>query len=121
MPKAIDEALERVELERERGLSELEEVGTSLDLLQQVYRNPSLPLPVRMRAAGMALQFEHPKLAVMATIDSKDFGERLENAVKRSAKVIEAAPAIEAAATEDKPTTDAKLRPIVPDRRYRSW
>ena len=56
---------------------ELAPNGTSLDLLQQVYRNPSLPLPTRMRAAGMALPHEHPKLAVTAMVSSDDFADSI--------------------------------------------
>jgi hypothetical protein len=86
MPKAVDKALDRDERERERRLSELEigPDGTSLKLLQQVYCNPALPLPTRMRAAGMALQFEHPKLAVTANIEGGSFALRLEQAIERS-------------------------------------
>jgi hypothetical protein len=67
-----------------------------------------------MRAAIAALQFEHPKLAVTASIEAGDFADRLERALQRSSQIIEAAPSIEA-----KPTTDAALKPMIPDRRYR--
>jgi hypothetical protein len=93
---------------------ELEPNATSFNLLQAIYRSAAIPISTRMRAAIAALQFEHPKLVVMATIDGRDFGERLDNAVKRSSQIIEAAPAI-----EDKPKTDAVLKPSIPDRRYR--
>src|SRR5262249_40248534 len=64
--------------------------GTSLDLLQAIYRSPDLPLSVRMRAARDALPYEHPKLAVTALLDgSEDLGARLARAIQRSAKVIE--------------------------------
>jgi hypothetical protein len=63
--------------------------ATSLELLQHVYRNPSLPLSTRMRAAATALPFEFPKLAVTASFDGKDFADRLENAFSRTAKAIE--------------------------------
>jgi uncharacterized metal-binding protein YceD (DUF177 family) len=56
----------------------LEPNGNSLDLLQMVYRNPSLALPVRMRAAIAALPFELPKLAVTAVINEQNFAEALE-------------------------------------------
>jgi hypothetical protein len=93
---------------------ELEEGATSLNLLQAIYRSPAVSLMIRMRAAIAALQFEHPKLAVMASIQAEDFADQLERALKRSSQVIEAAPAI-----EDKSTTDAALKPMIPDRRYR--
>jgi hypothetical protein len=114
LPNNVDAVLDQIEVTQAVERFELEPNATSLKFLQTIYRSPSVPLSTRMRAAIAALQFEHPKLAVMATIDGGDFGERLENAVKRSSEVIEAVPAIEA-----KPTTDPALKPMIPDRRYR--
>jgi hypothetical protein len=112
MPKAIDEALDRDERERDRRLSELEqelEEINSLELLQSVYRSRAMPLTMRMRAAIEALPFEKPKLAVTATVSGHGFAELLEARLRRNAeanpKTIEAAP-IETA-------------PLAPDRRFR--
>jgi hypothetical protein len=104
----------------------LEEEGvTSLKFLQTIYRNPEVPLPVRMRAAMAALQFEHPKLAVTANVESGDFADQLEQAVERSRKVIEAKPIIEANISSDVPsdtkTPSNGVKPFVPDRRFRRW
>ena len=85
---------------------------TSLELLQQVYRNPSLPLSTRMRAAATALPFEFPKLAVTASFNGEAFADRLEKAFSRSAKVIEAEPIL-ALPEPTRPKT------MVPDRRFR--
>ena len=63
---------------------------TSLELLQQVYRNPLLPLSTRMRAASTALPFEFPKLAVTASFTGEDFADQMDKAFSRSAKVIDA-------------------------------
>jgi hypothetical protein len=78
-----------------------------------------------MRAAGMALQFEHPKLGVNVNVEGKDLGDLLERAIKRSGKVIEveAIRAVEAKAKaiEVKPPVEptvARSGPI-PDRRFR--
>jgi hypothetical protein len=69
--------------------------ATSLTLLRAVYRSAALPLPTRMRAAAMAIAYEHPKLAVTAILSDDSFAERLDRALARSAgpKVIEASPA----------------------------
>ena len=106
MPKAVDEALDRDERERERRLSELGlDDNGSLGLLQSIYSSPAMPLSVRMRAAIEALPFETPKLAVTASLSSGDFADRLEKAFSRSAKVIEADP--------------TRPKTIVPDRSFR--
>ena len=100
-----------------------------LTLLQQVYRNPSLPLPTRMRAAGTALPHEHPKLAVTAMVTNDDFAVQLDRAIERSRRV-EAKPIIEATANVNaSDTTRPHVQisngggkpPTIIDRRYRRW
>ena len=82
------------------------EPDTSLAYLQTVYRNPDIPLPVRMRAAGMALPFESPKLAVIATLcPTHGIGERLERAIARS---LQAGTVIEGRATEVAPNPEGE-------------
>src|SRR6266436_9895524 len=80
----------------ERGYGELEfpPNGMSIDLLRAVYRNPSIPLPVRMRAAIAALPFETPKLGITAFVSEKDFAALLDQRLKRieQMKLIEATP-----------------------------
>jgi hypothetical protein len=78
-----------LEPKTEREAIKLDPNGTSLDLLQAIYRSATLPLPVRMRAAGMALQFEHPKLGVSLNLPwNEDFADRLTRAVERSSRVM---------------------------------
>ena len=107
---------------------ELPENGTSLDLLQQVYRNPSLPLMTRMRAATAALPHEHPKLAVTTVVNAGDFANQLEQAIERSRRVsptlIEAKPEANVTANPSSDTPGRTLsngKPTIIDRRYRSW
>jgi len=108
---------------------EIEPDATSLDLLQRVYRNPSLPLMTRIRAATAALPHEHPKLAVTATVTAGDFADQLEKANERSRRVLlEAKPMIEAnvsdtanVSSDTKPGTSNGHKPSVPDRRFRRW
>jgi hypothetical protein len=82
-----------------------------------------------MRAAGMALPHEHPKLAVTAMVDgNNDFAAQLDRAVERSRKVsmIETKPMIEGTATASasdttRPLTNGDGKPTIIDRRYRRW
>jgi len=61
--------------------------GTSLDLLQAVYRSNALPLHTRMRAAMVCLPFETPKLLATAIIDERDFATLLDQRIKRFAEM----------------------------------
>lgn len=55
-------------------------------LLQAIYRNPQVALPVRMRAAIEAAPYERPKLAVTAvsSLSGQDFARMLERAITPS-------------------------------------
>jgi hypothetical protein len=99
MTETIHNVLDRIEAE---AVTEVAPEATSLDLLQAVYRNPDVPLSVRMRAASIAIAYETPKLSVVASVsDPAAFAERLERAIARSgirplmleAKVIDPKPA----------------------------
>jgi hypothetical protein len=74
---------------------------TALQLLQSVYRDQRVPLPVRMRAAAEALPYENPKLSAVAvaSLTGNEFAMRLDRAIMRSGKLIEAK-AVEQSQTE---------------------
>jgi hypothetical protein len=60
-------------------------VGSALEYLQSIYKNPMQPEHTRIRAAAMALPFESPKLAVTGHVnDSTSFAQALEKAIQRS-------------------------------------
>jgi hypothetical protein len=65
----------------------------ALGYLQSVYNDPLQPTPVRMRAASVAIEYERPRLAVTAVMDTGDFAARLDRAIAKSglgqAKLIE--------------------------------
>jgi hypothetical protein len=129
MPSFADPA--NLELKSDEAIK-LEPNATSLNLLQAIYRSSAILLMTRMRAAIAAIQFEHPKLAVTATVEAGDFADQLEQAVERSRKVmIEAKPIIEANVSSEtkRPHVQASnggsnggVKPMtIPDRRYRKW
>jgi hypothetical protein len=86
--------------------------ATSIDLLRAVYRNPSIPLPVRIRCAVAALPHETPRLAVTALVNEQSFAEILERRLKRMAK-MERKPQTQTIAAEPPPL------PRLADRRFR--
>jgi hypothetical protein len=58
--------------------------GISLDLLRAVYRNPCIPLATRIRAAGLAIPYETPKLAVTGIVEADgDIAAILDRRIKR--------------------------------------
>ena len=69
--------------DRKENLIEIGPNGMSIDLLRAVYRNPSIPLSVRIRCAVAALPFEMPKLAVTAMVTEQDFATLLDQRIKR--------------------------------------
>jgi hypothetical protein len=76
----LDAVLAR--LEDEQG----PEGETSLQLLQNVYRNRSQPLNVRVRCAVEALAHEFPRVSAVAvtSMSGQSFAEALERAIARS-------------------------------------
>jgi hypothetical protein len=64
------------------------EAESALALMQSIYRDPRVPLPVRMRAASECLPFETPKLGAVAvtSLTANDFAAALDRAIARSGK-----------------------------------
>ena len=80
MPNAIGDVLDRIEADQ---AMELGSEALSLDLLRAIYRNASIPLHTRMRAAGMAIAYEFPRLQATAFVSGQDFATLLDERVKR--------------------------------------
>jgi len=99
----------------------------AIDYLRSVYQNPLQPDNVRMKAAAIAIEYELPRLAVTATFDGGDFAARLDQAIDRTRKVIEAKPINNISSdnipTDTKPVVQPSNghKPSIPDRRYRKW
>ena len=97
-PITLIEAHQR-RVDKINGEIEIGPNGTSLDLLQAVYRDPSIPLPTRLRAAMASLKHEHPSLGVSVVVNDLDIASRLDRAIERTnrMKLIEATPVTEVA------------------------
>ena len=115
MTETVRAVMDRLEAQQAMAL-QLRPEGNSLEFWQLVYRNASLDLSVRMRAAMACLQHEVPRLAVTAQITDQGVAELLDRRLKRieEMKLIEAKPPTNGAQTDAKPPL-----PRLPDRRFR--
>jgi hypothetical protein len=82
MTEKIGMVLDRIEAQQANAL-QLRPDALSIDLLRAVYRNPSIPLPVRIRCAVAALPHETPRLQVSALVNEQSFAEILERRLKK--------------------------------------
>jgi|SRR6516162_10073071 hypothetical protein len=130
MPETVGMVLDRLEKQVNGGQIDIPPNGTSLDLLQAVYRRTDLPLTTRMRAAIAALNYELPRLQVTAQISEQDFAAVLDRRIKRLQEMrlrdannaIEANKLIEAEPVEAEPEIEMKPpMPRIADRRYRRF
>jgi hypothetical protein len=92
------------------------EAVNALEFLRAVYRNPSIPLPVRIRCAVASLPFEFPKLAVTAQVNEQDFATLLDQRIKK----FDAMNGQTKTQVIDQPQIEApKHLPRIADRRFR--
>jgi hypothetical protein len=121
MTQAIATVMDRIEADRASIVS-VGPKANSLEFLQAIYRNPSIPLPVRIRCAVAALPHEVPRLAVTALVNEQSFAELLDRRLKKiEAMNGEAKPqAIDHPSIEQPKTIEAtKPLPRIADRRFR--
>ena len=92
---------------------------TSLQLLQNVYRNRKQPFNVRVRCAVEALAHEYPRVSAVAVshLNGQDFASALERAIQRSRQPLplSAPKTIE----HDLPVSAEEMKR--PFSRYRRW
>jgi hypothetical protein len=90
MSDRITEVLDRIEAQQAR-MNVEGEPRNALEYVQDVYRGRRVADPWRMRAAIAALQFETPRLGVIATtnLNGEDFAAVLDRAIERSNGVRE--------------------------------
>jgi hypothetical protein len=99
----------------------------ALRYLQMIYRDPQLSTAVRMRAAGLAIPYEMPKLAVTAVVTDQDVATILDQRIKRfeEMRLLEAndAKIIEAQPISGNPREVETKPPLArtPDRRFRRF
>jgi hypothetical protein len=111
MTETVGMVLDRIEARQANAL-QLGPEANSLEFLQAVYRNPSIPLPVRITCAVAALPHEVPRLQVSALVNEQSFAEILERRLRR----------MEAMNGNPQPQTIAAKPPPLPrlaDRRFR--
>jgi hypothetical protein len=82
-------------LEGSRAFSRLDKGRTLIDLTEVfgfAFAGFAAPLPVRIRCAVEALPYENPKLSAVtvASMTGNEFAMRLDRAIMRSGKLIEA-------------------------------
>jgi hypothetical protein len=84
MSDRITEVLDRIEAQQAR-MNVEGEPRNALEYVQDVYRGRRVADPWRMRAAIAALQFETPRLGVIATtnLNGEDFAAVLDRAIER--------------------------------------
>ena len=58
-----------------------------LDGLLAIYRNPSLPIPLRFKAMAEAAKYMHPRMGIQIQVDEKSFAARLDKAIERATRV----------------------------------
>ena len=87
----------------------------ALRYLQMIYRDPQLSTAVRMRAAGLAIPYEVPKLAVTAVVSEQDFATVLDRRLKRieEMRVLENK-AVNGSTTVRDGTIDPEPQPALP-------
>ena|SRR5437660_12617363 len=106
--------------EPERPVIDIGPNGLALDFFQAIYRNSSLSLHIRMRAARDAIAYESAKLMAVAVSGEKGFAAMLEERLRRrrETKLIEHN-SNEGLPSKQHSPEELKLPQSVPDRRFR--